>query len=1270
MFEHLNIRTREIVIRLCEGQTIEVGGENIGPFEDNEKKVLFVLASNIQELTELSGQELAEKFVAHFESILNEENEQGDEEQEKVEENTPEQPKTENHIRGYKIGLVCACSFRGLAPAKQEWEYDFKGKSHLLYGPNGCGKSSLLGAISWCLTGCIFRDDRAPDVPEHIKAYSTEQDRRVIERSDALSLIDRSGQTTSPDDEYWVEIQLVGKNPEGTSVGLWIRRHSENGLSKSWDGKEWTQIESIEEAGIDELDAELHLLMPARVSHVRFGKDVKLIHILSQIIGLDDLEAIAGLAEKVCRALRREATRINNGELAPEKAKIAGFVESIKQIDNDVVKGLPSYAEVLEDTRKLADIEVFGKAMAGAIEGKEKQLALDLEIEIPEEDTPTYKECKEKLDNLPGQVQNAIDELEKPLVDLFPNSLGFSVPTEEEVAELEQRLLGFEEGTQEKVKERLKWALEERENRKASLMLVAARYFPEGSNDCPVCTQDLGPVPQIREDLEELRPLVGQAHLTQRIQDLNLSLMGELGRIVETKLREEGQKTLCERMLSDWSDLKQQIFKGFLLHIAEKFDEGIQSIAEEAQVEEEIESVPLAEGYLEDFPGAFSELDQALQAAKKYIQLCKSGLEQVTDSSEKLVTLLTVPKAKDVEDSLSVILERGRATNQDIMSLRAAYKTTKDLWRSLTKEKELGDKISKYRSMADYGEATKELAGAVRREIIEVVKDLEGQMKDYFSRLYENEILILDMLTTGNAVNPDVKDEINVYLRAGNQRIPVGPFSNSGRMRALILSFVFALLKKSSVSLGVLVLDDPVLSLDHEHKTRFIDHMVEPLLGETQVVMATHYKDFYKVAERSFSETERLRMPPRRSEADGVSFEPGDLLKRVERTLEEPTCSWREVGNNLRLWAERTLATLSGYCPQPFVIFDNFTDSVRAYKGINDPNVATSERDKIVEALESQQFQRIKDRLAHDEDPAESEVKDGLRVLKECEKAVRMEIKRFKGLYEHALLARAVNARPSVRILSMKDYLEDQKLNIVARAAAADEGTGVFWEENEVAQLGGNQVAILNLDTIAPIGLIGQYLLLDSEERAPENSDLVVVETQNKKRYVRRFWVDEDKSIWLEAVNPTSQYRPIKLSEGEHLMRRVVGVLFDEIVVDPGQEGDEWVPGKLSDKWLDDVVGVRVEGTSMEPIAREGQIVLVRKKEGQKINKTDLACIDTTDRETVIKRCYPSETDWILCSINPNEVQDPISISIGEIRHAYPLVGVLFEIKSTIIAAE
>ena len=97
-------------------------------------------------------------------------------------------------------------------------------------------------------------------------------------------------------------------------------------------------------------------------------------------------------------------------------------------------------------------------------------------------------------------------------------------------------------------------------------------------------------------------------------------------------------------------------------------------------------------------------------------------------------------------------------------------------------------------------------------ELIKVVKTIQSQMKTYYSKLYDKEFLELDLVTTGHPANQNIKDQINVYLKAGEEIVPIGPYSNAGRFRALNLSFVFALLEKSNKSMSLLILDDPVLS--------------------------------------------------------------------------------------------------------------------------------------------------------------------------------------------------------------------------------------------------------------------------------------------------------------------------------------------------------------------------------------------------------------------------------------------------------------------------
>ena len=63
MLDHLNPRTREIVTKLSEGSTAELGGEPIGDFNEGEQTLLRVMATQVSELGELRGRGLVEKVV-------------------------------------------------------------------------------------------------------------------------------------------------------------------------------------------------------------------------------------------------------------------------------------------------------------------------------------------------------------------------------------------------------------------------------------------------------------------------------------------------------------------------------------------------------------------------------------------------------------------------------------------------------------------------------------------------------------------------------------------------------------------------------------------------------------------------------------------------------------------------------------------------------------------------------------------------------------------------------------------------------------------------------------------------------------------------------------------------------------------------------------------------------------------------------------------------------------------------------------------------------
>ncbi len=328
--------------------------------------------------------------------------------------------------------------------------------------------------------------------------------------------------------------------------------------------------------------------------------------------------------------------------------------------------------------------------------------------------------------------------------------------------------------------------------------------------------------------------------------------------------------------------------------------------------------------------------------------------------------------------------------------------------------------------------------------------------------------------------------------------------------------------------------------------------------------------------------------------------------------------------------------------------------SVTNYSKIIDPGVATDRRNKIVSAFQSPKFNRIVNRIAHDEEPTEAEVSDALDHLKVCRKDVDKEIELFKSNYRHRLLDRAISPRPTLEILPLEDFLPDLELKIAGAAAASRNGAGVTWGAEAITQLSGYAVALVKFDTLAPIAMPGQYLLLDPTGSPPASSDLVVVECENRQRFARRIWIDKTGAqIQLEAANITRPYPPLTLTPGLSFLRRVTGVLFHGPNVTAGKLGEEWVaPSGVTSGLFADVIGIRVEGTCLEPIARDGQIVLVKHSmDISSVRKAALMCVDSAEIGAVIKRCYPGNDEWILTPVNPIDLEDPIRIPVAEILH-------------------
>jgi len=1251
MFEHLNVRTRQIAIKLLAGNSIDIGEETFGPATEHQRLLLYILVNNIKKLKDETGAQLLESIVELLEGA-----------------ETPtveDKEEVKNFSCEWKIEGITTYSFRGLAPAGEEWTFPFDSTSHLIYGPNGSGKSSLLGAISWCLTGKIFRDDKKPSNPESVDIYATDDKAKKIgSRPDALTLTKTDGTSVDAMNEYWVSVHLIGINENSEEQHLFIKRHNEQGLSMSADGTTWNAISKLSEASISEIDTELFILNPARAPYTQFGANEEITHLFSQIIGLDDLEEISDVANKATRGSTKEAKTLSK-DIDVLKTNEKEVIEALGESSTDKIKALDSYCTLTNTPISLDNIEAFGEQIKGMISERNKNLAVDLGIDIPDEESESYDEFLKEMDKVPGQASNALEELNQPITSIFKSTYDIDYPDEKECTKSEEALQNFIKASMEKINARLKWAIKEAEDPKISLLLKAAESFNDKENKCPVCEQSLETVSEISKSLKELKAASDNDYLLKEVRSLESELIDELDIILPRNTRQSASKPFTQKLQDDWNGLVSANFKGLFSKLpephSEKFNEILSLLSIELLDAPELLEVELKERS----PEAFGELAGEIRLANQFI-LTASIVSTNKENISKGIASLCKPLADGgKEDSLSEILLRGSEAKDDVEILKHTRGILLELHKNRKKIEKITKKQSSLKNIADSLNFIKGLGTLAQEEVVSEVLSVYPRMNEYYQSLYSEEALPLDMLTSGHAANKNIKGQINVYLKAGNERIPAGPFSNAGRIRALVLSFIFALLDKSKGSFGTLILDDPATSLDDDHKARFIDRLVQPQLASYQIIMATHYENFFDWASPIFSESKLVNFPPRHRPCDALVAEPGDRLLRVQAYLKQSDSSWQGAPNILRQWAQSVLHTLSGYCETPFVIYNDFAASLGRLAALKKEHISLDSRDKIIASLKSPQFVRVANPGSH---PGGSltkvNVEDALKELLGCEKDYKKEVKRLKELYRHQLLGRQLNSIPSIEVMPDRTVIQDAEIYIIDQAAAAENGIGVSCSEETKVMLSGYQLALVKMGTISPIAKTGQYLLLDPSDNLPNNSDLVVAEANDGKQYLRRYWKDQYDQVTLSSENSTNPFMPVKVASGSCKLRKVVGVIYDGVGnCTEGIEGKEWVSiNDIQEDHFSSLIGLRVRGTSLEPIARNNQVILVSSQNSiESTEAGSLACVNLEEQGSVLKRCYPNGETWTLISTNPNDVEVPMVIKREEILHVYKFVAILFE---------
>lgn len=279
--------------------------------------------------------------------------------------------------RRFTLKRIQAHRFAGLhrfgtpmeAPA--DYMHEFSSVATLLEGANGSGKTSLINAIVWALTGEVLRAQREPmETTEEFECHVNSVDGNSSHRLTPVTPLPdldqfRPAEKWIPADT-WVELILVDET--GTELPP-IRRTQK----RTSQGRLLETQPDLRSLGLDPIGVRIGTIMPAILPLIRIGSESELGQAVAHLTGLSSLTDLVDHARRAKQKIEKEFTKAKNVEIERVDESYERTRTDLSKLLNDhpLIKPLkdvppPSVSNSIETTIK-ENIEHFDKAKADAL---------------------------------------------------------------------------------------------------------------------------------------------------------------------------------------------------------------------------------------------------------------------------------------------------------------------------------------------------------------------------------------------------------------------------------------------------------------------------------------------------------------------------------------------------------------------------------------------------------------------------------------------------------------------------------------------------------------------------------------------------------------------------------------------------------------------------------------------------------------------------------------------------------------------------------------
>ena len=1169
------------------------------------------------------------------------------------------------------------------------FQFDLDGQSVTLEGTNGSGKSSLVAAIVWGLTGERPRDQANSEAETPQPVFSGE-DTPVGKWPPIATYPDSAGKIRS---RPRVTVELTFQDSSGSRAAITRTLDGEE-VTTSWPG----------EIQIPRILIEAGLLMPLRLTTLRLqDEDHLLATAVQQLTGFDDLVATSDLVEGLCHS-SREYRSYKKAILARSKQEFRGAIDhavrELEQGDLQIDRFVPA------DTRgERGPMVLLAENVEKRVETLEQVIADDLAFKLDTVDTNRAQEVSSAITRARLSVNNGIEELEtwKAL-----QSIAYAFDAR--AVDCVQQAISDAREAGKRAVELLQM---NRADSKFRLKAVAAKWHESHRGvpivNCPLCDQSLDHEQGLRDQLEDLRAAGNDA--AREFSDNVNAIVSALDQAKPDGVRHIDSKYLG---LDPRDKLIQDLRNGFVLK--EDYANCLKRFGEIAEAS--LSSAPPAstgpvvarhaavrDDSLKPVNDRIADLERLLALAR-WFQLnstawrkwwmALAGTEDLQQAEAENRVRGTGDEV--VQESLSAHLVRLEDALSKARPFRKALESIRSACRSGMEADQIQRVIDHRRDITNSLAELKKLRGVCESLAREALEDLSDRIKGILGRLH------LEGSPHFERVRLERRSGMTVVGKFSEEvRVDATQVANTSWIRAFLWAFLFALREEAVENLGrdqlpLLVVDDPQMTFDAHHRKMWADH-VRSLQGAPQpiqLLLTTHDESFL----------DRIKV-------DGIIGR-GALI--IAPTAGTRNAQILEGGKVSRLWSKvrsnPTPSNAQQYMAEVRVFVEGMLKEVLRGQGarIDDLTVGTL-RDRIRQEHGSDRapwnqppFKKLVKALdpgcsavkyiagAHHTTGRHYGISEACCVKKHWHKTLEPAINRAsRSVREHRLLhsgLSALHGGPAVVDFpeGYQEHVRAIPLTVLGCASALTEGriadgmvqVKQFREDSPDSVMLENHSALrLAASTLEPVARPGEILLIHNH-RDPTPKSLVVAISEDTI-LARRFEIAENHKdvaiLTAQSMNPRQIEPPVIAHRSSFDLRKIVGVLYDSEDLPPNPSGEvvecggEFALKRLAKSSLGLLV---VQGQSAVPYALDGQHLIItgpvnpcaqvlRQLDGQPVIAQDSEDCHYFKRLRKLK-----DNRVILESLSSDGASCPVMLSPPNdrgpyLRRVWPVVGVLFE---------